>query len=385
MLIDKIKFTIIYIYVILKKTQVDNSTIMLFSKEDAMSISIAEAKKLISSVPRVELGFFPTPLHKLENLSSMLGINIFIKRDDYTGKNLFGGNKTRKLEFLIGEAIHQKSEYVFTYGATQSNHAMQTVWAASSHNLKPVLYLVAVVEPDENDVKANLLLDKIFDAEIHIVSPEKGESFTKADKRSLLLGSEHIKRLEEAGHKCYNIPMGGASKIGTAGYISGFVELYEQAQQMGINFDYLYHATGSGGTMAGLVAGKKLLGADTIIKSMAVLDTDDNYIPYKTELANEALKYIGAAPLVDVSDFQIDTGFYAPGYEQPNEGAIESIKLLAKKEGILTDPVYSGKALSGLIDDVRTGKIKQGSNVVFLHTGGATALFAEKEILGRLF
>ncbi len=350
-----------------------------------MSVSIAEAKKLISSVPRVELGFFPTPLHKLEKLSQMLGINLFIKRDDYTGKNLFGGNKTRKLEFLIGKAVEQKSEYVFTYGATQSNHAMQTVWAASYNNLKPVLYLVAVVEPDENDVKANLLLDKIFDAEIHIVSPEDGESFANADKRSLVLGSEHIKKLEEAGHKCCNIPMGGADEVGTAGYISGFVELYDQAQQMGIDFDYLYHATGSGGTMAGLAAGKKLLGARTVIKSMAVLDTDDSYIPKRTELANEALKYIGADPVVELSDFQIDRRFYAPGYECPNEGSTEAIKLLAKNEGILTDPVYSGKALSGLIHDTRTGKIKQGSNVVFLHTGGATALFAEKEILGNLF
>jgi len=371
--------------IFLIKVQVENSTIMGCIKEDIMSVSIAEAKKLISSVPKIELGFFPTPLHKLENLSRMLSINLFIKRDDYTGKNLFGGNKTRKLEFLIGKAVQQKSEYVFTYGATQSNHAMQTVWAASSHNLKPVLYLVAVVQPDENDVKANLLLDKIFDAEIHVVSPEKGESFTKADKRSLILGFEHIKRLEEEGHKCYNIPMGGANEVGTAGYISGFVELYEQAQQIGINFDYLYHATGSGGTMAGLVAGKKLLGSHTVIKSMAVLDTDDSYIPHKAELANEALKYIGADPIVDVSDFRIDTGFYAPGYERPNEGAVEAIKLLAKNEGILTDPVYSGKALSGLIHDARTGKIKQGSNVVFLHTGGATALFAEKEILGSLF
>lgn len=124
---------------------------------------------------------------------------------------------------------------------------------------------------------------------------------------------------------------------------------------------------------------KKLLGTYTAIKSMAVLDTDDSYIPHKTELANEALKYIGAAPIVEVSDFQIDTRFYAPGYERPNEGAIEAIKLLAKNKGILTDPVYSGKALSGLIHDARTGKIKQGSNVVFLHTGGAAALFAEKE------
>jgi L-cysteate sulfo-lyase len=350
-----------------------------------MPLSIKKAKELISSIPRVELGFFPTPLHKLDNLSQILGINLYIKRDDFTGKNLFGGNKTRKLEFLIGKAVNEKCEYVFTYGATQSNHAMQTVWAASANNLKTVLYLAAVVEPDENDIKANLLLDMIFDAEINIVSLREDETFEEAVKRSLAMGAEHIKRLEAEGHKCMDITMGGANEVGTAGYVSGFVELCEQAEQMGLNFDYLYHATGSGGTMAGLVAGKKLLGMDTIIKSIAVLETDDNYISSKTALANSALEYIKATPNVEEKDFNLDTNFYAPGYECPNEGATEAIKLLAKKEGVLLDPVYTGKAFAGLIYDVRTGKIEQGSNVVFLHTGGATALFAEKEILGSLF
>lgn len=350
-----------------------------------MPLNIKEAKEMISLVPKIELGFFPTPLHKLEHLSQEFGINLYIKRDDFTGKNLFGGNKTRKLEFLIGKAVQEKCEYVFTYGATQSNHAMQTVWTAAANNLKPILYLAAVVEPDESDIKSNLLLDKIFDAEIHIVNLNQNESFDEAGKRSLALGAEHMKRLEAEGHKCMDIPMGGANEVGTAGYISGFTELCEQADQMGVNFDYLYHATGSGGTMAGLVAGKKLLGMDTVIRSIAVLDTGDRYIAGKTALANKALEYIKATPDVEEKDFSLHTGFYAPGYECPNEGSTEAIKLLAKKEGILLDPVYTGKAFAGLIHDVRTEKIEQGSHVVFLHTGGATALFAEKEILGSLF
>lgn len=350
-----------------------------------MPLTIKEAKELISFVPRIELGFFPTPLHKLERLSQQLGVNLYLKRDDISGKNLFGGNKTRKLEFLIGKAVKEKCECVFTYGATQSNHAMQTVWAAAANNLKPVLYLVAVVEPDENDIKANLLLDKIFDAEIHIVRPKEKESFFEAEERSFVLGVEHIKCLEAAGHRCMNIPMGGANEVGSAGYISGFVELCEQAEQMGAEFGYLYHATGSGGTMAGLAAGRKLLGKDTVIRSIAVLDTEDSYVAGRAALANRALEYISAAPEVEEKDFSLDTGFYAPGYECPSEGATEAIKLLAKTEGILIDPVYTGKAFAGLIHDARTGKIEQGSNVVFLHTGGATALFAEKEILGSLF
>jgi len=350
-----------------------------------MPLNIKEAKELISSVPRIKLGFFPTPLHKLERLSKEFGVNLYMKRDDFTGKNLFGGNKTRKLEFLIGKAVEEKCEYVFTYGATQSNHAMQTVWTATANNLKPVLYLVAVVAPDENDVRANLLLDKIFGAEIHIVYPNENESFIEAEKRSFVLGAEHMKRLEAEGHRCMNIPMGGANEVGSVGYIAGFTELCEQAEQKGVEFDYLYHATGSGGTMAGLVAGKKLLGRDTVIRSIAVLDPGRTYVDRRTVLANKALEYISAMPDVVKEDFSLDTGFYAPGYECPNEGATEAIKLLAKTEGILIDPVYTGKAFAGLIHDIRTGRIKQGSNVVFLHTGGATTLFAEKEILGSLY
>lgn len=350
-----------------------------------MSLTIKEAKERISFVPRIELGFFPTPLHRLEQLSRRLGINLYIKRDDFTGKNLFGGNKTRKLEFLIGKAVKENCEYIFTYGAVQSNHAMQTVWTATANNLKPVLYLAAVVAPDENDIKANFLLDKIFDAETHIVYLKEGESFAEAEERSFALGAEHRKRLESEGHKCMDIPVGGANEVGTVGYIAGFTELCEQAEQMEVDFDYLYHATGSGGTMAGLIAGKKLLGMDTVIRSIAVLDTGDTFVPGRAALANRALEYISAVPAVVENDFNLDTGFYAPGYECPNEGATEAIKLLAKLEGILIDPVYTGKAFAGLIQDVRTGKIEQGSNVVFLHTGGATALFAEKEILGSLF
>ena len=349
-----------------------------------MSISTKEARAHIEMVPRAGLGFFPTPLYKLEKMSKELGINLFIKRDDFTGKNLFGGNKTRKLEFLIGKAIEGKCEYVFTYGATQSNHAMQTIWSAVSNGLKPVVYLAAVVEPDEKDMRANLLLDKIFDAEIHIVRLKNGETFEEAEKRSFVLGAEHIKRLEKEGHKCMDIPMGGANDVGSAGYIAGMTELCEQATVIGVDFDYLYHSTGSGGTMAGLVAGRNLLGMNTVIRSIAALDTGEKYVSNVTELANGALDYLNFEPLVEEKDFNVDTGFYAPGYERPSDGATEAIKMLAKNEGILVDPVYSGKALAGLIHDARTGKIQGGSNVVFLHTGGATALFAGKEILGGI-
>ena len=356
--------------------------------------TVAEAKELLKNVPRVPLGFFPTPLHRLDNLSDMLGVNLYIKRDDFTGSNLFGGNKTRKLEFLIGKAKADGAQCVFTYGATQSNHAMQTVWAATKNGLKPIVYLAAVVPPDRNDFKANLLLDSIYGAEIHIVDLEEGEEFEDAERRSFKMGREHIARLEADGTKCYDIPMGGANEYGSLGYVGAMIELKEQMEQRDLHFDYLYHSTGSGGTMAGIVAGKKLLGMDVDVHSITAMGVGEKYAGHAAKLANGALELIGAgakaaecseAVVVTEEDFFIDQNHYAPGYECPSEEATEAIKLLAKNEGILVDPVYSGKAFAGLLSDIREGKIPSGSDVLFVHTGGATVFFAEKEILGEIF
>ena len=347
---------------------------------------------MVAKVNRQQLGFFPTPLYKLDNLSAELGVNLWIKRDDFTGINLFGGNKTRKLEFLMGKAKDEGAEYVITYGATQSNHAMQTVWAACKNNLKPILYLVAVVPPDENDYKANLLLDCIYGAEVHILDIMEGESFEEAERRSFKLGRAHAEELNARGTKCYEVPMGGANDYGSLGYLNAMIELAEQmesAKPQPPQFKYLYHATGSGGTAAGIMAGNKLLGLGLEVHSISSMDVGDEnkYAAGAAGLANGALALIGAqeAATVAPEDFIIDQNHYGEGYEIPSDEATAAIKLLAQKEGILVDPVYSGKAFAGMLSDIRTGKIPAGSDVLFLHTGGATVFFAEKEILGELF
>lgn len=386
-----------------------------------MSVTINGAKSMLAGVSRVPLGFFPTPLHRLEKMSEELGVNLWIKRDDFTGSNLFGGNKTRKLEFLIGKALDEGASAVITYGATQSNHAMQTAWAAAKSGLKPILYLAAVVPPDPDDFKANLLLDGIYGAEIHVVDLEEGESFEDAERRSFKMGKAHIARLADSGVICYDIPMGGANEYGSLGYVNAMIELAEQMDAASVGFDYLYHSTGSGGTMAGLVAGKHLLGLNMEIHSVTAMGVGDDgsYAARAARLANGALELIGGgapsaggsvvsddvpaggsavasgapadgpavsgdASAVTPDDFVIDQNHYAPGYECPSEEATEAIKLLARTEGILVDPVYSGKAFAGLIADIRSGQIPAGSNVLFLHTGGSTVFFAEKEILGEL-
>ena len=345
----------------------------------------AGARELLGKMPKEKLGFFPTPLYRLERLSEELGVNLYIKRDDFTGMNLFGGNKIRKLQYLIGDALEKGCEYVFTFGATQSNHAMQTVSACRKCGLKPVLYLVAVVEPDREDLRSNLLLDKIMGAEIHVVEIRPEESEEDAEERALQMAREHMGRLEAEGHLCYEVPMGGASPVGSVGFVEGYVEFMEQSVELGIHPDYIFHGTGTGGTLAGLVAGKVLTGSDAEIISINVSWKDDGYPERVRELADRSLAIMGANQKVNsCKDIHTDLNFYQPGYEMPNEMAKEAILLLAREEGLLVDPVYTGKAFAGMLGYIRSGKVTRGSNVVFWHTGGATALFAEKEILGDL-
>lgn len=351
-----------------------------------MSYCLEEAEALLCSKPHCELGFFPTPLHRLDRLSEELGIDLYMKRDDLSGRSLFGGNKIRKLEYLIGDALNHHAEYVFTYGATESNHAMQTATACRKAGLKPILYLTAVVPVDESDIRSNLLLDQVLDAEIHIIRMLEGETEDDADARALQLAAARRQELEEEGHICYDIPMGGANFIGSAGFTQGFLELTAQLQSLGKKADYIYHATGTAGTMAGLAAGRKLLGSDTKIVSVNVSKKDDSYLTKAAALANQTLRYLGVSDLtVDpASDVCREGSFYGPGYEKPGKESTEAIKYLARTEGLFVDPVYSGKALAALIAHVKSGKITPGSTVIFWHTGGATALFAEQEIVGDL-
>lgn len=339
--------------------------------------------KRLSMLPKVSLGFFPTPLHKLENLSKDLGVNLYIKRDDFSGRNLFGGNKMRKLEYLLGAAKEQGCEYVFTYGATQSNHAMQTASACRAVGLKPILYLVALVSVNEEDIRSNLLLDQIFDAEIHVVPVLEGESEEEAEERSFAMAKERQQELIAAGHKCYDVPMGGASYVGSTAFIEGYLELIHQLRDLHLNADYLFHATGTGGTLAGLVAGKKVLNSSTDIVSINVSLKDESYLTKVAQIANEALSNLGYDTRINsFTDLHTDLNYYAPGYEIPNEESSNAIRYLASMEGLLVDPVYTGKAFAGMLDYIRSGKVKQGSTVVFWHTGGATALFAERDIVG---
>ncbi|MDR1194144.1 MAG: pyridoxal-phosphate dependent enzyme [Peptococcaceae bacterium] len=369
---------------------------------------------IFAGLPRVPLLFSPTPLHRADNLSGDLGISLWLKRDDLTGPGAFGGNKMRKLEFLLGQAKAAGADYVFTFGATQSNHAMQTAAACGRCGLKAVLYLVAVVEPDAADLRGNMLLDALFGAETHIVHLQAGETEDDGNQRALLLARKQIAELTAQGHRCVEIPIGGANPVGSLGFAAGYLEVQGQLKSMGEPpFDYLYHSTGSAGTLAGLLAGQALAGGGekimAVCASPKILDT---YTALALGLGRETLdclwQAVGSAkdnkgekdgknqkdekgaglpaapPPIRENGFAILTDFVGPGYEIPTPESTAALRTLARREGVTLDPVYSAKAFAGLLRHVQTGRIAPGARVLFWHTGGSASLFAEPAIVGDL-
>lgn len=345
--------------------------------------STAEIKEMLERLGKLQLGFYPTPFHRLDRISEEYGVELYVKREDFSGMTLFGGNKIRKLEYLLKDAVRQGCDTVVTYGATQSNHAMETATAARKCGLNPVLFLAAIVEPNAEDIRANLLLDTILGAEINII-PANGRSTKQTMEESQDLIQGRIRELEAQGHRIYNIPTGGSLPLGACGFADAYVETMEQAAAMGLKPDYLFTATGSTGTLSGLCAGKALMGDGTRVVGVAVGPKPESYLEEVVALANQALALLGAAETVTRDLFSVTMDYYGAGYEVPSPAANDDIRYLARTEGLFTDPVYSGKSFHAMMEYIRDGRVERGSTVIFLHTGGATALFSESGIVGDL-
>ena len=341
-----------------------------------------QVKEIFSDVGRVQLGFYPTPRYKLNTFSKLTGVEVYLKRDDLSGFNVFGGNKIRKLEFLIAEALAQRAEYVLTYGATQSNHAMQTAAACRRYGLIPVLFMLDYYDDtvDGKEPDGNLLLDRIHGAECHYVKLSDYKTPDEAKVGRDKVSTIYKDKLASKNHNFYDIPAGGFNKIGSLGFAFALEELIEQSSNY---FDYIITAAGTGGTIAGLLAGKKITNIDTKLIGFTVGPTDKSYIDEIVETANQICKVTN----VDCSDedLTIDENYYGDAYEIPTVESTNILKLLAQREGILLDPVYTAKAMSGLLDYIDTGIIKKGDKVCFWHTGGCTALFANKKIIGQIY
>ena len=311
--------------------------------------------KTLDSFPRVSLGIFPTPIRKLENISSLLHTNVYVKRDDLTGIGL-GGNKVRKLEFLLADAKEKGAEVVFTTGGAQSNHAMLTAAAAGKLGMKAILVL------KKRGVTARLgnqLLEHLMGTDVRFVDTDDyADIYAEMDEIGKGLGRPY-----------YKIPCGGSNALGALGYVDCAREIAGQ----GLRVDHLICAEGSGGTMAGLALGAKLFLPGTKVYGMMV-DTDpfDEITP---ALMREAAELLEIKPEITPADYTL-RDMCGPGYAIASEAGNAAVSLMARKEGLFLDPVYTGKAFAGLVELAKEGAFGPEENVLFLHSGGAGGLFA---------
>ncbi len=322
----------------------------------------------LSRFPRVRLAHLPTPLEHMENLSRALGgPEVWIKRDDCTGMST-GGNKTRKLEFLLAEARAQGADIVLTQGATQSNHARQTAACAAKLGLACHLLLEDRTQKTDHDYtdSGNVLLDQLHGASIERCA-------ANPDMNGLL--AQVAERMKSEGRKPYWIPGGGSNTTGALGYVNAALELVQQANEMGLRIDHIVHATGSAGTQAGLVAGLSGIRSGIPLLGISVRAPRERQEENVFNLAAATASLCGAAGAVLRNDVAANSDYVGSGYGFSTPGSIDAIKTLARLEGILLDPVYTGKGMAGLIDLVRKGQFRKGQNIVFIHTGGSVGLF----------
>ena len=313
---------------------------------------------------RIDLGHFPTRIEYLKNISDMLkGPQIFIKRDDCTGLAT-GGNKTRKLEFILPDAIKNNSDLIVTVGAIQSNHARQTAAACAKIGMKCLIVLEQRLDnaPESYMNSGNVFLNKVFGAEM-ILCPKDRDVKEFAEKIM-----EDQKR---DGHNPYFIPVGGSNRLGELGYIECMREILENPNKD--SFSHIVLATGSGGTHAGLVAGKTLYKSNTKIIGISIKDNKSNQEKRVLKLTQNSCEYISCNPPKE-EDVIVFDDYVGPGYAMPTDGMRDALSLMATKEAILLDPVYTGKAFDGLINLVRKNYFNSSDRVLFIHTGGSAAL-----------
>ncbi len=324
----------------------------------------------LTAFPRCHLLDGITPIQHLPRLSKKLGnVDIFVKRDDVTGLG-GGGNKLRKLEFLIGEAQASGADTIVTVGALQSNHARLTAAAAAKAGLACELVLTRSVARDDEDflLNGNVLLDSLLGATVHhVADPADAPAFIQT----------RIAELRAAGRSVYMAPFGGSSSAGCLGYASCASEIMLQSEEIQIDFDRIVVPNGSGGTQAGLVAGLLAMGRDArVVQSYTVLWPVEKAMTATRGLAQDTLTRLSPGRTVTDDAVVIVDGQIGEGYGLPTDAMREAVRTLASLEGLLIDPVYGGKAFAGLLKDIREGKFPQGAKLLFVMTGGLPGLFA---------
>ena len=314
------------------------------------------------SVPRLRFAHLPTPVETLPRLCDALGgPRLLIKRDDQTGL-AFGGNKTRKLEFLVAEAREQGAKTLISGGALQSNHCRQTAAAAARFGFECILVLTG---EKSQHASGNLLLDQLFGAEIVYVADRK-------DRDSIL--QQTFDRATNEGKKPYLVPYGGSNATGALGYVFAMKELIDQ----NVSADWVVFASSSGGTQAGLLLGQRIFGFSGRVLGISVDESEEWLTGEVSKLASATSEKVGERIEFTPADVLVNANYCGAGYGIVTEREREALRLFASCEGLLLDPVYTGRAAAGMIDLIRTGFFKTNETVLFLHTGGQPALFAEQ-------
>lgn len=315
----------------------------------------------------VHLAHLPTPIEKMERLTEALhGPTLLIKRDDQTGL-AGGGNKARKLEYLVAEALAQGCDHLVTVGAPQSNHCRQTAAAAARYGLGCSLVFKG---HKAERLSANLLLDSLLGAHLY---------WTEEEETAVLL-NRVLNQLTSMGRKPYAIPLGGSNVLGTTAYVQAMQELMTQLSEQNLNVDVIVHASGSGGTQAGLVLGAHVYGFRGTVFGVSVSRSAEELSTQVAALATATAAHLGLDPVSVASKVEVNDDYVGEGYSVVGDLEREAIQFVAQKEGILLDPVYTGRAMGGLIDLIRWGAFTRQQTVLFWHTGGMAALdaFADK-------
>lgn len=317
----------------------------------------------------VLLANLPTPIEKLQRLTEFIdGPDIYVKRDDLTGAGL-SGNKVRKLEFVLAQAIAEGADTVITCGGVQSNHARATAIAAARLGLRA--HLVLRGEP-EFPPDGNLLLDRLVDAEVSFVTPE--DYAARIDEIMM----DKVDELKAKGCNAFVIQEGASDELGAMGYVKAAQETMSQLDELGITIDHVFCATGSGGTQAGLIIGKSLYGWNAQIHGVNVCDDEEYFVKKIGVIIETAVKRFRLPESDEYQNINIIDGYVGQGYGLSSKEEIELIHKVAVLEGIILDPVYTGKAMMGLADQIRKKKFVKGEKVLFIHTGGIFGLFPQK-------
>jgi len=313
----------------------------------------------MTSISRLRLANLPTKIERLNRLSEKLGKNIYVKRDDQTGLEV-SGNKIRKLEYSVAEALDKNCDYLITCGGIQSNHCRATAAVAAKLGLGAYL----VLQGDENTpVEGNLFFDRMLGAEIKFVTAEEYKN-----RAEIMEGIKD--ELEKKGHKPYIIPVGASNGVGSLGYVNAMEEILVQEREMGIKFDAIVVTVGSGGTYSGLYYGNKINNNSAIIYGFNISETREYFQKVVVDLLEEISQYTGKKVDAKVDDIDIIDGYVGRGYALSRPEEIEFLNYLAKLEGLILDPVYTGKTMYGLFNEIQKGTFDKHENILFIHTGG---------------